>query len=335
MFARRLLPPLLILAGAVVASATSMADSQANLDVRARIIQTFRHGSAESRFGPLEFAGGLALTSNDSAFGSFSGFRFLDTGRRIAGITDTGLWFTATIERDASFRPAGFSNFTLEPIPGIKKPDEPKHMADAESFAVRGSKAVVGFEYTHRIVEFAIDGSGRPIKPLRDINPLIPRRELRRNRGFEALAFAPEKSPLAGALVVITEQSIDKNGNAFAAILEGPRKGIFTVRRDSGYDPTDAAFLPNGDLLLLERRFSLLGGLAMRLRRIPVSSIHPGAVADGPVILEADMGYYIDNMEGLDVWRAPDGSLMVSLISDDNQAFFQRTVYLEFRYTGE
>jgi hypothetical protein len=35
-------------------------------------------------------------------------------------------------------------------------------------------------------------------------------------------------------------------------------------------------------------------------------------------------------MEGLDVWRRGDGALMVSLISDDNQSFLQRTLYLEF-----
>ena len=42
------------------------------------------------------------------------------------------------------------------------------------------------------------------------------------------------------------------------------------------------------------------------------------------------MGYQIDNMEGLDVWRAHDGMLMVSLVSDDNHSMLQRNLYLEF-----
>ncbi|TIW42540.1 MAG: hypothetical protein E5V61_22940, partial [Mesorhizobium sp.] len=48
------------------------------------------------------------------------------------------------------------------------------------------------------------------------------------------------------------------------------------------------------------------------------------------VLLEADMGYQIDNMEGLDVWTRDDGAQMVSLMSDDNHSILQRNLYLEF-----
>src|SRR5690606_17182627 len=109
----------------------------------------------------------------------------------------------------------------------------------------------------------------------------------------------------------------------------------FAVRRHGGFDITDGAFLPNGDLLLLERQFTIATGIAMRLRRIDKASIAPGGVADGPVLLEADMAYQIDNMEGLDVWRGPNGSLIVSMISDNNHSLFQRNLYLEFYYPGE
>jgi hypothetical protein len=151
------------------------------------------------------------------------------------------------------------------------------------------------------------------------------------NRGFETVAYAPEDGPLQGARVVISERSLDAKGNQYAAILEGPRKGVFTVKRSGKFDITDGAFLPNGDLLLLERSFSYADGVAMQLRRIDGGSIGPGKVADGPVLLQADMNYQIDNMEGLDVWRRGDGALMVSIVSDDNQSLLQRNVYLEFR----
>ena len=123
----------------------------------------------------------------------------------------------------------------------------------------------------------------------------------------------------------------DKDGNIFAAVLTGPRKGVFTVRRDDDFDITDGVFLPNGDLLLLERRFTMTTGVAMRLRRIEGETIRPGRVADGPVLLSADMTYQIDNMEGLDAWRRSDGALMVSVVSDDNHSMLQRNLYLEFR----
>ena len=72
-------------------------------------------------------------------------------------------------------------------------------------------------------------------------------------------------------------------------------------------------------------------GVAMRLRRIEADSIASGGLADGPVLLEANMAYQIDNMEGLDVWTRADGATMVSLVSDDNHSILQRNLYLEFR----
>src|SRR5690606_7459521 len=151
-------------------------------------------------------------------------------------------------------------------------------------------------------------------------------------RGFETVAYSDPAGPLEGALVIISEKSLDKAGNNLAAILDGPRKGVFTVKRDGpSFDVTDGAFLPNGDLLILERSFSMATGVRMRLRRLDGNSITAGAVVDGPVLMQADMGYQIDNMEGLDVWRRQDGALMVSLIADDNRSILQRNLYLEFR----
>ncbi|MBN9066331.1 MAG: esterase-like activity of phytase family protein, partial [Rhizobiales bacterium] len=145
------------------------------------------------------------------------------------------------------------------------------------------------------------------------------------------VAYAPEDGALKGARVVVSEKSLDENGNQFAAILEGPEKGVFTVKRSGKFDITDGAFLPNGDLLLLERSFSYAHGVAMQLRRIDGKTIRKGKLADGPMLFQADMSYQIDNMEGLDVWRRGDGALMISMVSDDNQSLLQRNLYLEFK----
>ena len=42
------------------------------------------------------------------------------------------------------------------------------------------------------------------------------------------------------------------------------------------------------------------------------------------------MGYQIDNMEGLSVHRTPDNELVLTLVSDDNFSFLQRTILLQF-----
>jgi hypothetical protein len=159
----------------------------------------------------------------------------------------------------------------------------------------------------------------------------FPVSELRNNGGLETLALSPEASPLQGALVTVAEKSVDGNGNLFAGILDGPLKGAFRVVAHDGYDVTDGDFLPDGDLLLLERRFTFASGVGLRIRRIDGTSLKPGAVVDGEIILEAGMGEEIDNMEGLDVVIAADGSTRIILVSDDNHSILQRNLMLEFR----
>jgi len=148
---------------------------------------------------------------------------------------------------------------------------------------------------------------------------------------MEALAVSPVGSPLKGAMVVVAEKSIDTDGNLLAAVLEGPLKGTFAVAHHPSFDVTDSAFLPDGDLLLLERRFNFAEGVGMRIRRVHAEDIKPGAVVDGEILLEAGMVYQIDNMEGMDVVKGPDGSTRLIIVSDDNHSFLQRNLMLEFK----
>ena len=124
----------------------------------------------------------------------------------------------------------------------------------------------------------------------RDLDFLIPANELRLNRGFETVTRANPYGQHEGGLVVVSEKSLDKNGNIFAAIIEGPHKGIFTIKRSGDFDITDGAFLPDGDLLLLERSFTVAEGVKMRLRRISGEIVAKGAVADGPIAVRGRHG---------------------------------------------
>jgi hypothetical protein len=87
---------------------------------------------------------------------------------------------------------------------------------------------------------------------------------------------------------------------------------------------------PNGDLLILERSFSLLRGVGMRIRRVPLKQVRPGVVIKGETLFEADRNYMIDNMEGLAVHRAENGDVVLTLISDDNFNPLQRALLLQF-----
>jgi len=305
------------------------------MEVTTRPITQFEIGRDRTRFGPLEFIGGLEMVSSGRNFGGFSAMRFLTPGRDFIGVADTGFWFFGQVTHDAEQRPSGITSFRMvRMLDEAGQPVDEKWQADAESLAVRDKVATVGFERNHRIVQFRIDPENMGA-PFGQLDFLVPKHELRVNRGFETVAWSPADSALKGALVAVTERSLDPQGNVFAAVLSGPRKGVFTVVRSDDFDITDGAFLPNGDLLLLERSFSVLKGVKMRMRRLPADSIGKGKVADGPVLMQADMDYQIDNMEALDIWRRADGALIVSLMSDDNQSFLQRSLYLEFLLQGE
>lgn len=316
-----------VLFGAV---AFPVAPAMETIPVRARTITEFKRGSAETRFGSLEFLGGIEFSSSDSRLQSLSAIRFRADGRNFVSVLDTGNWLTGRIERDADGRLSGLADISINPILFRGGRPGSKYNTDAEGLALRDGQAIVSFEQLHRVDVYP-DPGFETSAPLKTIDLLIPRHEFRRNAGMETVAAAPKSGPLKGSLVVVTEHSLDDDGNLLAAILEGPLRGQFSVVRHDPYDATDGAFLPDGDLLLLERRFSFMGGLGMRIRRIKGESIRPGATVDGEVLLDADMGYAIDNMEGLDVVVGPDGKPHLIVVSDDNGNILQRNIMLEFR----
>src|SRR5262249_32820460 len=105
----------------------------------------------------------------------------------------------------------------------------------------------------------------------------------------------------------------------------------FQLQDIDGFNITDTASLADGSLLVLERFFRWTEGVKMRLRHVAASEIFPGARITGRILLQADSGFEIDNMEGLAVHRGPGGETVLSLISDDNfNHLLQRTVFLQF-----
>ena len=58
-------------------------------------------------------------------------------------------------------------------------------------------------------------------------------------------------------------------------------------------------------------------------------------MVDGRSIIEADLAYQIDNMEGIAVHRNSAGEAIVTLVSDDNFSIIQRNLLLQFSVVGE
>jgi len=300
------------------------------IEIRAEPITGFDvRDPSRRQFGLLEFRGGLVLTSPDKNFGGLSAIRVAADGAHFISLTDRGWWFRGRLLY-AGTRPSGIADAEMAPILGADgRPLATRGWYDTESIAEDGGTLYVGIERVHQIVRFNYgkDGllaRGRAIA----LPPAV--RSLPANKGIEALVFVPKGLPLAGTLIAISERGLDKAGNLSAFLIGGSTPGAFAIKRGSRYDVTDAALLPGGNMLLLERRFGWDVGLAVRIRRIALGEIKPGALADGAVLFEADLGYEIDNMEGLSVHRAAGGEIVLTLVSDDNFSMVQRTLLLQF-----
>lgn len=290
------------------------------------------------RFGALEFIAGFSLRLDDPRFGGFSGLEITEAGEEtsVAAVTDRGAILTGRLRFDRSGAMTG--------IDGAKLLDlELTGHADAEALSrARDGSWRIAFERQHRISRFsALTAQEEPL-------PALPfRKALKLNDGLESLAILPD-----GRALLISEAPSGRTLNAWVLTVAPPTapqpriKGArapyppppaekplsLSIARKGGFLPTDLALGPDGRwLYLLERRFSWIGGVAMRIRRFAVADIRADTTLEGETLIEAGNGYAVDNMEGIAARRGRGGNTELFVISDDNFSPIQRTILLQFR----
>ena len=302
----------------------------ASLEVNARPIASFDPRDATHvRYGSLEFRSGLVLTSSFKGFGGLSALHLDKKGEQFISLSDKGDWFTGRLVYSGK-NLKGMADVKSAPMLGSDgKPIAARGWFDTEALAFDGPQAYVGIERVNQILRFdfskgGINARGEPIAVPPELS------KLPFNKGIESLVFVPRGQSLAGTLIAISERGLDSSGNTIGFLIGGPSPGQFSVTRTKDFDISDAMLLPPGDLLILERKFSIAKGVGIRIRRIPLSSVKPDALIDGPTIFEVDLAYEIDNMEGIDAHVTDDGDTVLTMISDDNFSMIQRTLLLQF-----
>jgi hypothetical protein len=301
-----------------------------SIKVKARPLPSFdTRDRSHVRFGQLEYRSGLILTSGFGGFGGLSGLRLDARGERFISFSDKGTWFTGRIVYSGR-EMTGLDDVEAAPMLGPDgRPITARGWFDSESIALDGSLVYIGLERVNQLLRF--DFAKGFTRARGEVVPLPPAaKKLPFNKGLEALVFVPKGLPLAGTLIAISERGLDPAGNLIAFLIGGPTPGQFSVRRTDHFDVSDAVLLPAGGLLILERKFSLLTGVGIRIRRIALKSVAPGAVVDGPSIFDADLAHEIDNMEGIDAHITPEGETVLTMVSDDNFSLIQRTLLLQF-----
>jgi hypothetical protein len=301
-----------------------------SIEVKARPIPAFDpRDRSHVRFGSLEYRSGLVLTSPFPGFGGLSAIRLDAKGERFVSLSDKGSWFTGRIVYSGR-EMTGLDDVEAAPMLAEDgRPITARGWFDSESLAFDGLIAYVGLERVNQVLRF--DFAQGFTRARGEVVPLPPAaKKLPFNKGLEALVWVPKGLPLAGTLIAISERGLDSHGNLIAFLVGGPTPGQFSVRRTESFDVSDAVLLPSGDLLVLERKFSLFAGVGIRIRRIALKSIAPGALVDGPSIFDADLDEEIDNMEGIDAHVTEAGDTVLTMISDDNFSLIQRTLLLQF-----
>lgn len=289
----------------------------------------------------LEWAGEIEIRSEHKSFGGWSGIAVSGDGSTLLAVSDEAQWLTAQLLYDEKGRLSGMGDAKVARMLGLDgRPLKGKDLADAEGLTVDGtnplqSNAYVSFERQHRVWRYDLHKDGFAARP----EQLLTQRQLGRlnaNSGIEALTLmTPAEGEKEPRLLLMTENTRDPRGNLRAFISEGRSVKRLSFRLNEPYHPTDIARLPDGDYLLLERRFSLLAGAGMQIRRIRKDDIKPDAVVDGDVLLDVGQKRSIDNMEGIAIRRDEKGDVWVYAMSDDNLNELQRTLLVLFRLKAE
>lgn len=255
-------------------------------------------------------------TKERVGFGGYSGISLAPDGAGFTILSDRAHLIEGTIFRHSD-RIIGVRSTEMAELELPDSLFEHSSIRDTEGLALdREGRLYVSVESANRVLCRDTDGTWTALPD----HPGIL--SLPNNRGLEALAIA-----IDGTIYALPEVSAD---------LQAPFP-VFRYRNDNGWDqpmsisrsegflPVGADVGPDGMLYVLERGFGGFG-FSTRVRRFELSA------SDGQSgeTLVSTRPRRHDNLEGIAVWAAPDGSLRLTMVSDDNFLFLQKTEIVEY-----
>jgi len=342
---RRRLAPLLtaiagFLAGLVALTALAGAPlASGSLPVEVTPVPLDSADPSRDSVGPLQYLGGLWLRAEDPRFGGLSDLRVSADGERVVAVSDCGSGLTARLLYDAAGRLADLADARIvaltNPEGGALAADE----IDAESLvATPGGDLEVGFEGRGRIQTYGPQFAG----PARPVETPAALADCGKNGGLELMADAGGGRRF---LVCEARRVASSSVPAWIGRDEAWQERVYPLTFDGGwagepFRPTAAALLPNGDLLILERRFP---PLAVRLVRLERGTLEGRGALEPRELARLEPPLTLDNFEGLEIRQDARGRTLVYVLSDDNNCAkakgaprrgVQRTLLLLFVLTG-
>lgn len=268
--------------------------------------------------GRLHFLGGWQLSSPDPRLGGLSGLRIV--GNEAIAVSDAGMVVSFPLPETSAAPRVRFQPVTEGPGPGRRRTTR-----DTEALWVEGDRLWLTFERQNAVWRY----DRASLRGETAAQP-APMRGWRGNSGAEALVR------FANGRFLVIEEGWDDGSTASNAVLfdgdpavPGTNWMRLTYRWPAGYRATDAAPLPDGRVLILNRRFEGLR-LSAKLVVADVRGLQPGGTFAAQEVATLEAPLVVDNMEGVAVMQE-NGRTIVWLVSDDDfMRLFRRTLLLKF-----
>lgn len=274
--------------------------------------------------GQLDYLGGWELHSSNPGFGGISALRVTSPGQ-ILGLSDSGILTGFHVgEGTPARRPF------IAPLP-VRAQDRVRGWWewDSESLAYDpvSHRYWVGFELQQMICRYA-PGFAR-VEACRVWPEILAWPD---TGSIESLARLPD-----GRFLAISEMGMTSDGRHEALLFEGDPTDPSTssplrlrYRPPQGFRPTDAVFIDDHRLLVLNRRLTLqdLFTAAVAIVEFPARPV-AGDELKARTLARLAPPLLADNFEGIAVTKE-NGRDVVWIVSDDNHEFFQRTLLLKF-----
>ena len=278
-------------------------------------IISFAHGSENWSLEPL---GNYEIKLDISDFGGLSALKVHQLGNTFITISDRGKYFEGTMLRDSDGVIIDVKIFKSGSILNSSGNNLSGRNTDSESITTAKNKGFyISFESNHRIMFH---------KNLSSAGTFLPTNEefkkLKSNKGIEAIATNAK-----GEIFAIPEEPPGSDTDFPVYKLSGDEWSIFSrFPASESFLVTDAVFLPDENILILERDYDWKVGFKMQLR---ILKINDNKITDQKKLLRINTGSH--NHEGLSLWQNDSEDLFITSISDNNFLPFINSEVREFK----
>jgi len=282
----------------------------------ARILIVLLFCKCTAAVAQAEFVSSIQWWRNTDKFGGISALEVDALGQEFVALSDDGFVVRGKLTRSDGILTQVESGHLIQLQNKWGQPLR-KGTNDSEGLAIdANSRLYVSFEGPSRVWFFE-DELSRAVEP----TAYPPFERLQLNSGLEALAIDAE-----GNLYTLPERSgrIDRpfpvyKGDGVTWIES------FKIPRRDAFLPVGADIGPDHRFYVLERDFTGFG-FKSRVRSFDLDG------QNEITVLETRTGLH-DNLEGIAVWEDIDGRIRLTMVSDDNFRWFQRTEIVEYRLT--